>query len=213
MSRIYENSHRVLQDEFGTRNLANAIEAAAVRTELLGDDEAFIHERDMFFLSTVNEAGQPTVSYKGGDPEFVKAINPNTLVFPSYDGNGMYLSMGNLDANPLVGLLFIDFESPNRRRVQGTASLHRDHPLMAAYPEAELLVEVAITEVWVNCPRYIHRYEKVQRSEFVPRAGLTTPVAPWKRLRDLQPVLTDADRSKAELAGLMTAREYAASLK
>lgn len=213
MSRMYEHSHRALQDEFGTRNLADAIEAAVVHTELLEEDAAFIHARDMFFLSTVNQAGQPTVSYKGGDPGFVKVVNPSTLVFPSYDGNGMFLSMGNLDAYPQVGLLFVDFETPYRRRVQGTASLHRHHPLKAAYPEADLLVEVAVSEVWVNCARYVHRYEKVRDSEFVPREGQETPIALWKRIKEMQPVLTDADRAQAESAGLITSEEYAASLE
>ena len=165
----------------------------------------------MFFLSTVNQAGQPTVSYKGGDPEFVQVVNPTTLVFPSYDGNGMFMSMGNLDANPKVGLLFIDFESPARRRVQGEATLHREHPLLAAYPEAELLVEVAVTELWVNCPRYIHRYEKMDKAEHVPREGVETPLALWKRIDRLQPMLTEADQARAKAAGYITAEDYEAS--
>lgn len=211
-SRLYQGVHRQLQDEFETRNLADAIEQAALSSEISPADEAFIHSRDMFFLSTVNATGQPTVSYKGGDPEFVKVINPTTLVFPSYDGNGMFLSMGNIDVQAKVGLLFIDFENPDRRRVQGTATLHRNHALKAAYPESDLLVEVAVSEIWVNCPRYIHRYAKVEDSEFVPRAGAATPIAPWKRIEDLQPVLTPADRQKASAAGLISIEAYAASL-
>jgi predicted pyridoxine 5'-phosphate oxidase superfamily flavin-nucleotide-binding protein len=211
MSRLYEESHRRLQAEFETTRLADAVEQASVRDEILDEDAAFIHSRDMFFLSTVNAAGQPTVSYKGGDPEFVKVVNPTTLVFPSYDGNGMFLSMGNLDTNPRVGLLFIDFETPARRRIQGTASLHRDHPLKAAYPEAELLVEVTVTELWVNCPRYIHRYRKVDEAEHIPRSGVETPLALWKRIDRLQPMLSKADQIKAEAAGYITAGEYEAA--
>ena len=165
MSRLYEDGHRRLQDEFGSRNLADAVEQAALSTEISPADEAFIHSRDMFFLSTVNQAGQPTVSYKGGAPEFVKVINPRTLIFPSYDGNGMFLSMGNIEVKSAVGLLFIDFETPDRRRVQGDATVHREHPMLAAYPEADLLVEVAVSEIWVNCPRYIHRYARVEESK------------------------------------------------
>lgn len=211
MSRLYDESHRRLQTEFGTQGLADAVEAATLRHEIGDEDAAFIHARDMFFLSTVNLAGQPTVSYKGGDPEFVKVVNPTTLVFPSYDGNGMFMSMGNLDANPLVGLLFIDFESPGRRRVQGRASLRREHPLMAAYPEAELLVEVSVTELWVNCPRYIHRYEKADRAAHVPREGVETPLALWKRIDMLQPMLSEADQARARAAGYITAEEYEAA--
>lgn len=212
MSRIYQDGHRQLQEEFGTRNLADAIEQAALSTEISPADEAFIHSQDMFFLSTVNEAGQPTVSYKGGDPEFVKVINPQTLIFPSYDGNGMFLSMGNIDAKAAVGMLFIDFERPDRRRVQGRATLHREHPMMAAYPEADLLVEVAVSEIWVNCPRYIHRYARVEDSKYVPRPGTETPFAPWKRIEELQPALTESDQKRARDAGLISADAYVAAL-
>ena len=211
MSRLYDDNHRRLQTEFGTEGLADAVEAATLRSEIGDEDAAFIHARDMFFLSTVNAAGQPTVSYKGGDPEFVKVVNPTTLVFPSYDGNGMFMSMGNLDANPLVGMLFIDLESPGRRRVQGTAALHREHPMLAVYPEAQLLVEVSVTELWVNCPRYIHRYQKVDKAEHVPREGLETPLALWKRIDMLQPLLSEADQTRAKAAGYITAEDYEAA--
>ena len=55
----------------------------------------------MFFLATADEQGRPNVSYKGGDP-FVRVVDDHTLAFPSYNGNGMYLSMGNLSKNPSV---------------------------------------------------------------------------------------------------------------
>lgn len=212
MSRLYDAAHRALQDEFATRGLADAVEAATLRQEIDDADEVFIASRDMFFLSTVNAAGQPTVSYKGGDPGFVKVVNPTTLVFPSYDGNGMFLSMGNIGATAQIGMLFIDFEHPNRRRLQGRATLHRDHPLAVTYPEAELLVEVAVTELWTNCPRYIHRYEKVRASEFVPRDEVETPLAPWKRIDSIQPLLKESDRARARAAGLITAEAYEASV-
>ena len=211
MSRLYDKTHRALQDEFGTRGLADAVEQGVVRTSIEDEDAAFIHGRDMFFLSTVNDAGQPTVSYKGGDPGFVKVVNPTTLVFPSYDGNGMFLSMGNLDANPEIGMLFVDFEKPDRRRVQGRATLERDHPLKAAYPEADLLVQVTLSEIWVNCPRYIHRYEKLEPSIYVPRDDVETPIAPWKRIDMMQPLLSPEDQARAAAAGLISAEAYQAS--
>ena len=208
MSRLYEESHRALQEEFGTRGLADGVEQAVLRTTIGDDDAEFMHSRDMFFLTTVNRSGQPTVSYKGGDPGFVKVVNPTTLVFPSYDGNGMFLSMGNIAANPEIGMLFIDFERPNRRRLQGRATLERSHPLKAAYPEADFLVQVSVSEMWVNCPRYVHRYEKVESSAYVPRNDTDTPIAPWKRIDTLQPVLTAPDQARARAAGLITAEDY-----
>ena len=68
----------------------------------------------LFFLSTVDERGRPTVSYKGGAPGFVRVSAPNELLFPVYDGNGMFLSLGNIASTAQVGLLFISFE-PARR--------------------------------------------------------------------------------------------------
>jgi uncharacterized protein YecE (DUF72 family) len=72
----------------------------------------------------VDGSGQPTCSYRGGDPGFVKVVEPGTIAFPSYDGNGMFLSMGNIRATAKVGLLFIDFETPHRLRVQGLLAEH-----------------------------------------------------------------------------------------
>jgi predicted pyridoxine 5'-phosphate oxidase superfamily flavin-nucleotide-binding protein len=186
MSRLYGEQHRVLQDEFGTRQLADRVEQLVCKTEFDEEVTSFIASMDMFFLATVDHQGRPTVSYKGGDPGFVKVIDRTTLVFPSYDGNGMFLSMGNIAQSQQVGLLFISFEHPHRIRVQGTASIVRDDPALAHYKEADFLVHVQLSELWQNCPRYVHRYRKEQPSRYVPREACETPVAEWKRLDTLQ---------------------------
>lgn len=183
MSRLYDPRHRALQDEFGTRAMADRIEELACRTEFDDDAKGFIEAVDMFFLSTVDARGRPTVSYKGGDPGFVRVLDGTTLVFPSYDGNGMFLSLGNVAVNPRVGMLFIDFTAarPSRLRVNGTASIDRADPLLASYPGAQLVVRVQTSEVFPNCPRYIHRMQLVERSRYVPQAGIAAPVPDWKR--------------------------------
>ena len=122
----------------------------------------------MFFLATADEHGLPQCSYKGGDPGFVRVLDEQTLAFPSYDGNGTYLSMGNLLRNPQLGILFIDFTSPKRLRVNGIASIDPNDPLLDEYAEAQLIVRVNVTAVLPNCPRYVHRMELVERSRFVP---------------------------------------------
>ena len=96
----------------------------------------------MFFLATADEHGMPQCSYKGGEPGFVRVVDEHTLAFPSYDGNGTYLSLGNLLRNPQVGILFIDFTRPKRLRVNGIASIDDDDPLLADYAEAQLIVRV-----------------------------------------------------------------------
>jgi predicted pyridoxine 5'-phosphate oxidase superfamily flavin-nucleotide-binding protein len=184
MTDSYHEGARRLQDRFDTRRLADRIDERFLRSPVIGEaDRGFIERMDMFFLATADADGQPQCSYKGGEPGFVRVLDERTIAFPNYDGNGMYLSMGNLSVNPHVGLLFIDFVSarPSRLRLNGRASVDADDPLQAAYPEAQFVVRVAATQVFPNCPRYIHRMELAERSRFVPRAGEATPVPDWKR--------------------------------
>ena len=152
-----------------------------MRDHIRDDDRAFIEARDMFFLATADAEGHPQCSYKGGEPGFVRVLDEHTIAFPNYDGNGMYLSMGNALVNPHVGLLFIDFENRKRMRLNGVASVDLDDPLREEWPEAQFVVRVRATEVFPNCPRYIHEYRLVQRSRFVPKAECETPVPAWKR--------------------------------
>ncbi len=192
MPSMYHDGTRRLQDAFGTRRLADKLaERAEARSERIADaDRAFIEARDMFFLATADAEGRPNCSYKGGDPGFVRVVDEHTIAFPSYDGNGMYVSAGNLLANPHVGLLFIDFEGRSRLRLNGDASIDPHDPLLAACPEAQFVVRVRVRELFANCPRYIHQYRLVERSSFVPHAGCETPVPDWKRsdwARDLLP--------------------------
>lgn len=204
MSRIFGEQHRALQDRFDSRRMADRIEQIGVKLELGPMEQAFIEARDMFFLSSVDHRGRPTVSYKGGDPGFVRVLDPGTLAFPSYDGNGMFYSTGNLSANPAVGLLFIDFERPHRIRVQGTASVSADDPLLASWKDAELVVRVTISELWQNCPRYVHRYEKVKPSRYVPREEVATPLCEWKRIDGMQDVLRPHELAAVEEAGTIS---------
>ena len=181
MTPGYHDGSRSLQDRFDTRALADRIDRLLVSDTIDEHDRRFIEERDMFFLATADSEGRPTCSYKGGEPGFVRVLDEHTLAFPNYDGNGMYLSTGNILLNPEVGLLFIDFEEGNRMRLEGSASVDLEDPLAAAYPEAQFVVRVRARSVYPNCPRYIHRYRLEHRSRFVPRAECLTPVPAWKR--------------------------------
>ena len=111
----------------------------------------------------------------------MRVLDELTIAFPSYDGNGMYLSMGNALVNANVGLLFIDFEGRKRLRLNGVASVDLEDPLRADWPEAQFVMRVRATEVFPNCPRYIHEYRLVKRSRFVPKTDCETPVPAWKR--------------------------------
>ncbi len=201
MSQMYGEQHRAFQDTFETRKLADTVEGIIVHSEVIDEDKAFIESRDMFFLSTIDYQGRPSVSYKGGEKGFVRVIDNTTLAFPSYDGNGMFLSMGNIKGNHNIGLLFIDFENPHRLRAYGEASVTADDPLLNAYHEAQLIVRVRVTQMWKNCPRYIHRHQRLETSKYVPRANCDTPMPDWKRLDKIQPALAPCDQGKAEAQG------------
>ncbi len=208
MSRLYEDQHRALQDRFQSRPMADRIEQIALKTEIGPEEQAFIESRDFFFLTTVDSQSRPTVSYKGGAPGFMRVVDQTHLMFPSYDGNGMYLSMGNITANPHVGFLFIDFERPFRLRVQGEAEVSTAPEHLACFKEAELVVRVKITELWMNCPRYIHRYQKLKTSRYVPQADVETPLCEWKRTEPVQDVLRPHELAQVAKAGTIPIEEW-----
>ncbi|MCZ7595785.1 MAG: pyridoxamine 5'-phosphate oxidase family protein [Hyphomicrobium sp.] len=201
MSRLYQDQHRALQDRFQSRPMADRIEQIALKTEIGSDERAFIESRDFFFLTTVDGQGRPTVSYKGGHPGFVRVVDDTHLMFPSYDGNGMYLSMGNITANPNVGFLFIDFERPFRLRAQGLAEVSDAPEHLALFKEAELAVRVKVTELWMNCPRYVHRYQRLKSSRYVPQPDIETPLCEWKRIDAIQDVLRPKELEQVARSG------------
>jgi uncharacterized protein len=213
MSNIYSEHHRALQKRFDTTRLADRIDQSIVSAELAGDQRAFIESRDMFFLTSVDHRGFPTCSYKGGPPGFVRVVDQKTIAFPNYNGNGMFLSMGNISNSHKVGMLFIDFETPHRLRVHGEASIDLNDPLLAEFVGAELVVRVRVKEVFINCPRYVHKYQRVQTSKYAPQAGCDAPPPQWKRIDAIQDVLPEHEKEVAQkLGGTITFEEYSAAV-
>ena len=179
---VYHEGSRALQDAFDSRRMADRM-SPSIRPRIKNDQREFIERCDMFFIASSDAEGRPQCNYKGGEPGFVRVLDHTTIAFPNYDGNGMFLTLGNALVNPHVGLLFINFEERRRLRLNGVASFDRDDPLLAEYPEAQLIVRVHIEQVLPNCPRYIHHYKLVERSRFVPKAECQTPVPRWKTLQ------------------------------
>ncbi len=206
----YTDAARKLQDRFDTRNLADAELSVIVHDELSEPDKAFVSAAEMFWLASVDDKGSPTVSYKGGAPGFVKILNDRTLLFPNYDGNGMYYSMGNIATASKVGMLFMAFDRPARLRVQGLAQLTDDKALVGHFPGAQFAVQVNITALITNCPRYIPRMQRMQGSRYVPDAVTgAQPIPGWKRIDAIQPVLPKRDQNKADtVGGLITMDEW-----
>jgi len=147
-------------------------------------DKAFIEKLDMFFLATVDAEGHPQCSYKGGDPGLVRVVDEHTLAFPNYDRQRDCTCRWATCLTPATsGCCSSIFAAnpPRRLRANGTASIHKEDPLLGEWERAQFIVRVRVSEVFPNCPRYIHRMELVERSEFVPRDGCEPPVPAWKR--------------------------------
>lgn len=178
---MYHDGNRDLQDLFGSRALADRLAERLLHSEFTDDDKAFIESLDYFFLATATPTGHPDCSFKGGPPGFVRVLAPNLLVWPDYDGNGMFKSLGNIAINPSVGLLFIRMgETPKRLRANGRAQISFDDPLMEDFPGAQGIVRFTPVDIFPNCPRYIPDPGNAQPSPYTPKEG-EIPVEPkWK---------------------------------
>jgi predicted pyridoxine 5'-phosphate oxidase superfamily flavin-nucleotide-binding protein len=190
----YHDGMRRLQDVRETRALADRLEKVTMRSAFTEEDKAFIARCRMFFIATADAAGQPDCSYKGGLPGFVRVVDEHTLAIPDYDGNGQYRTWGNVVVNPRVGLLFVDFETPKRLRVNGTAVVSREDPLLAELPGAVFVVRLSAERIFPNCPRYIHKMQLVEESVYAPRADYTPPVPAWKSFEVFKDALPPRDR-------------------
>ena len=198
---MYHDQSRALQDRFDTRRLADRLAETLAHSDFTEEDRVFIESRSFFFLATTDADGFPECSYKGGAPGFVRVLDAKTLVFPSYDGNGMFKSLGNVRASGKVGLLFLDFESPKRIRVNGTATISDNDPLLEQVVGAQLIVRVTPQQIFPNCPRYIHRMQTMESSMYVPQAGVDAPIPKWKTYPQFNEVLPQKDPARDKSHG------------
>ena len=192
----YHEGMRRLQDIRETRPIADRLQEVTMRSAFTAEDRAFITSRSMMFVATADAQGHPECSYKGGLPGFVQVLDDRTLAFPDYDGNGMYRSWGNVLVNPAVGLLFLDFEAPRRLRVNGSAQVAADDPLIAAFPGAVFIVRVTASMIFPNCPRYLHKMQLVEYSAYAPRPDYVPPVPAWKTFDTFRDALPARDRGE-----------------
>ena len=192
---MFHEGNRALQDKYGGRAVADKI-VDLVEAQTVSDEfKDFIESLPFFFLAT-SGGGNTDCSFKGGEPGFVRVVAPDKIIFPDYDGNRMYKSLGNITQNPDVGLLFMRFGAEEgqgalylRVRVSGKATVHDEHEALASYPGAKRIVEVAVTHVFPNCPRYIPHMEMVEPSRHIPKADEDQPTPAWKEIPPIAELL------------------------
>jgi predicted pyridoxine 5'-phosphate oxidase superfamily flavin-nucleotide-binding protein len=180
MSTLYHDGNRQLQDRFDSRRISDRLENLA-RTAFTDDDKTFIESAAYFFIATADTEGRPDCSFKGGMPGFVRVTGSSELSFPDYDGNGMFKSLGNVMVNPNVGLLFIAMHgTPRRLRVNGTARVRDDDPLLKETVGAQLIVRLEARAIFPNCPRYIPEMQMAGPSIYTPQPNCDLPEPAWK---------------------------------
>ena len=191
---MYGEGARALQDEFDSRRLADLLAEVTVHGALDQGDIELVRDQSAVWVATVDADGWPDVSYKGGNPGFVKVIDPSELQLPIYNGNGMWRTLGNVRDNGRVALLFVDQARPWRMRVHGIGAVLTDPAAVEAFHGAEAVLRVQVARVFPNCGRYIHQDGGI--SPFVPQPGSEPPVPEWKQLPFLREVLPANDPAR-----------------
>ena len=192
---MFHDGNRELQDRYGGRAVADRIVDLVETTTFTDDFKAFVESVPFFFLAT-SAADKTDCSFKGGAPGFVRVTGPSQLIFPDYDGNRMYKSLGNILVNPNVGLLFMKFGAEEgegalylRVRINGRATIHDEHEALASYPGAHRIVQVEVDHIYPNCPRYVPHMEVIAPSRHIPQEGQDQPVPEWKKVPPIAELL------------------------
>lgn len=193
-STFFHETQLDLQHALGTAGIAARIADTRLRESLEGDDAELVRAAAVFFLATRAPDGTLDVSVKCGRPGFVEIPQLRQLVFPDYDGNGMFRSLGNIRATADVALLFVEFSGRQRKlRLQGRAEVEVCVPQgdrrASGGPQTgpQARVHVSISRVFPNCPRYLPTLAWAQPSAYVDALGREPLEPEWKRKPDLAP--------------------------
>jgi len=173
------NSHQLpgsqgehaLQKKCGSQKRAENFYQRQMLDHLSPAMQEFIRRQEMVFVATADAQGNCDCSFRAGLPGFVRVLDPTTLLYPEYRGNGVLASLGNISENPHIGLIFIDFfEATIGLHVNGKARivdndelLHLgDLPLevrqdmtVEGRRRAERWVIAEVEEAYIHCSKHI----------------------------------------------------------
>ena len=170
-----------LQEQYGTRLRASAFYRSQVLDHLNTRMQAFIARQEMMFVGTADARGEADVTFRAGEPGFVRVLDAKTLAYPEYRGNGVMASLGNISENPHVGLLFVDFAGDKvGLHVNGHAEIVENDSLAAAPSTPNIIrsdmeaaigrrperwVVVRVIEAYIHCSKHIPQLRKVAAGE------------------------------------------------
>ncbi len=141
--QVYSNCPRYIQAREWELVANHDRKAVVVETaETLNEAQRqWIRQADTFFIASYHPESGADASHRGGFGGFVQVLDGQTLVWPEYNGNGMFNTLGNMVENPRAGLLFIDFDSGGTLQLTGSTKIVWEEERVAAFPGAERLVE------------------------------------------------------------------------
>ncbi|MFT5661485.1 MAG: putative pyridoxine 5'-phosphate oxidase superfamily flavin-nucleotide-binding protein [Sulfurimonas sp.] len=154
------------QTKYGTLQIASMILTATDTARMSKPVRELISKSSYFFLATASKEGKPNMNYKGGEVGFVHVVDETTIVFPDYDGNGILHGISDMMDNPNIAMLFIDFNTSLRFKVNGIATIIDSKEEVAKYLDykgfdyAPRLIKVDVKYVLGNCSKNIDNVRK-----------------------------------------------------
>ena len=168
--QAYGNCPKYIQRREPTEVVEDLSAATRVTesTRLTPSQRARIDSADTFFLATAHPTSGADVSHRGGAPGFVRAIDDRTIVWPDYQGNTMFMSLGNIETHPYAGMLFVEYESGDVLQLTGAARIDWDPARAATFPGAQRVVELQVESV-IDAPgASALRWRLIERSPANP---------------------------------------------
>ncbi len=160
-----------LQDKFGTSSRASAFYGNQMLNYLNPSMQEFISSQSMVFIATSDSNGECDCSFRAGSPGFIKVLSKRSLAYPEYRGNGIWASLGNIQENPHIGMVFIDFfQSTIGLHVNGKAKIFENEELLRDEDLSEKLKEdiqnkggrkperwvfIEVEEAYIHCSKHI----------------------------------------------------------
>jgi len=169
--QVFSNCGRYISDRHGTQ-VAPEPERASSGSELSSDQRELVESADTFFIGTCHPEGAADASHRGGNPGFIRVDSPGTLRWPDYDGNAMFMTLGNLALDPRVGLLFVDWTTGTLLHLSGRAVVDWTSQSAAAMPGAQRVVGMTIDAVLQRDHAVAMRWTPPVLSRFNPTAAV-----------------------------------------
>jgi predicted pyridoxine 5'-phosphate oxidase superfamily flavin-nucleotide-binding protein len=165
--QVYSNCPKYIQRRHVTA-AAPTSQVAAERERLSAADRRLVAAADTFVIATAGPDGGADASHRGGTPGFVAVHDDAHLSFPDYAGNTMYMTLGNLEANPRAGLLFLDWDTGDTLQLSGRAAIDWSPERTAALPGAQRVVDFTVERVIATTGAVPYRWALDERSRFNP---------------------------------------------